>query len=75
MDEYQIFLKTVSNNAKRMRMESMKTTEEVAIEALGQGSTSFLNQAENLKNGKHFNLKHLFLLSRYYCCGIEDFFK
>lgn len=74
MDEYQEFLKRVSANAKRMRLEHKKTVEEVAMEALGHSSTAFVNQAENLKNGKHFNLKHLYMLSKYYNCRINDFF-
>jgi len=75
MDDYQDFLKRVAENTKRMRMEHNKTVEEVAIEALGQSSTAFVNQAENLKNGKHFNLKHLYLLAKYYGCDINDFLK
>ena len=74
MEDYQEFLKRVSDNVKRMRMEHGKTTEEIAIEALGHSSTAFVNQAENLKNGKHFNLKHLYLLAKYYGCSIEAFF-
>jgi hypothetical protein len=44
------------------------------MEALGHSSTAFVNQAENLQNGKHFNLKHLYMLARYYDCGINEFF-
>ncbi len=73
MEDYQEFLKLVSGNVKRMRMEHGKTTEEIAIEALGHSSTAFVNQAENLKNGKHFNLKHLYLLAKYYECSVESF--
>lgn len=74
MEGYEEFLKRVSTNAKRLRLEHKKTVEEVAIEALGHSSTSFVNQAGNLKNGKHFNLKHLYMLARYYGCGINEFF-
>jgi transcriptional regulator with XRE-family HTH domain len=73
MDEYQDFLKRVSDNVRRMRLERGKTTEEIAFEALGHSSTAFVNQAENLKNGKHFNLKHLYQLAKYYECTVEVF--
>jgi transcriptional regulator with XRE-family HTH domain len=73
MDDYPDFLKHVSEKVKRMRIARGKTTEEIAFEALGHSSTAFVNQAENLKNGKHFNLKHLYLLAKYYGCTISDF--
>lgn len=75
MEDYQEFLKCVSENVRRKRMQNKKTVEEIAMDALGHSSTAFVNQAENLKNGKHFNLKHLFLLAKYYNCNIEDFLK
>jgi hypothetical protein len=75
MDDYEVFLKNVSENVKRMRLKHCKTTEEIAFGALGHNSTAFVNQAENLKNGKHFNLKHLYLLAKYYGCDVSDFFE
>lgn len=73
MQDYEYFIKIVSSNVKKTRMRHNKTVEEVAIDALGHSSAAFYSQAENLKNGKHFNLKHLFMLSRYFDCGVHDF--
>lgn len=74
MHDYEYFIKAVSSNVKKTRMLHNKTVEEVAIDALGHSSAAFYSQAENLKNGKHFNLRHLYMLSRYFECSIDDFF-
>jgi len=75
MAGYEDFMRKVSNNVKRKRMESGKTIEDVAFEGLGQNSTSFYSHAENLKNNKHFNLKHLYLLAEYFECEPDEFLK
>lgn len=72
MDDYVAFVRHVSDNVKKIRAKSGKTVEEVAIEALGHSSTAFFNQAENYKNGKHFNLKHIYLLAKYFKCSVND---
>jgi len=75
MNEYEDFLKKVSGNVKKKRLELGKTVEDVTLEGLNQSSTAFYSQAENLRNGKHFNLKHLFLLAKYFECDVEEFIK
>jgi len=71
---YANFLRTVARNVQRKRNMEKKTVEDLAYDALGHNSTSFYNSAENLTHGKHFNLKHLFLIAKYYDCDIRDFF-
>lgn len=72
MECYDDFMKRVASNIKKMRMQHSKTVEDVAIEALGHSSSAFFSQAENYKNGKHFNLKHIFLLAEYFQCEVSD---
>lgn len=71
---YKNFLRTVSKKVQQKRIKEGKTIEDIAYDALCHNSTSFYNSAENLTNGKHFNLKHLFLISKYYDCDIREFF-
>lgn len=73
-NSYKNFLRTVAGNVKRKRNEQGKTVEDIAYDALAHNSTSFYSSAENLSHGKHFNLKHLFLIAEYYDCDIRDFF-
>jgi len=71
---YKNFLRTVSRLVRQKRIREGKTVEDIAYDALAHNSTSFYNSAENLTNGKHFNLKHLFIISQYYGCDIREFF-
>jgi len=73
-NSYQEFLKTVTKNVRKKRITEKRTVEDIAFDALGHNSTSFYNSAENLKNGKHFNLKHLFLIAKYFDSNIQEFF-
>ncbi len=73
-NELIIFFRTVSKNVQRKRIKEGKTVEDIAYDALNHNSTSFYSSAENLKNGKHFNLKQLFLISKYFDCNIWEFF-
>jgi len=71
---YTNFFRAVARNVQRKRNIEKKTVEDLAYDALGHNSTSFYNSAENLTHGKHFNLKHLFLIAKYYGCDIREFF-
>ena len=72
-NEIIIFFRTVSKNVQRKRIKEGKTVEDIAYDALNHNSTSFYNSAENLKNGKHFNMRQLFLIAKYYDCDIREF--
>ena len=71
---YDDFLRAVSKQVRNKRVKEGKTVEDIAFDALFHNSTSFYNSAENLTNGKHFNLKHLFLIAKYFDCDIREFF-
>ncbi len=71
---YKNFLRTVSKLVRQKRIREGKTVEDIAYDALEHNSTSFYNSAENLTHGKHFNLKHLFFIAKYYDCDVQEFF-
>ncbi len=68
------FSESIRKKIRQKRIEEEKTVEDIAFDALGHNSSSFYSSAENLTNGKHLNLKHLFFLSKYFDCDIRDFF-
>lgn len=72
--EYQSFLRAVAKAVREKRIRAKKTVEDIAYEALQHNSTSFYSSAENFTNGKHFSVKHLFLISEYLDCDISEFF-
>jgi len=73
-NEINNFLRIVAKKIRQKRIKEGKTVEDISYDALGLNSTSFYNSAEKLANGKRFNLKHLFLLAKYYDCDVRDFF-
>jgi transcriptional regulator with XRE-family HTH domain len=73
-EEADEFFKTISNNVKSIREEKKLSQLEVAL-SIGQKSSGFYANAENYAHGKHFNLLHLFKLSKLFECDIEDFFR
>lgn len=73
-EESEEFFKTISYNVKRVRSEKKLSQLEVAL-SIGQKSSGFYANTENYKHGKHFNLLHLFKLSRLFNVDISEFFK
>lgn len=65
---------TMALNAKRMRRERNLSQLETAL-SIGQASGGFYANMENNAHGKHFNLLHLFKLSKLFNCDINEFFK
>ena len=68
------FFDTVASNAKRMRQERNLSQLETVL-SIGQASGGFYANMENNAHGKHFNLLHLFKLSKLFNCDINEFFK
>lgn len=68
------FFEIVSFNVKRLRKERGLSQLEVAL-SIGQKSVGFYASIENYKHGKHFNLLHLFKLSRLFEVEMSEFFK
>ena len=65
---------TMALNTKRMRQERNLSHLETAL-SIGQASGGFYANMENNAHGKHFNLLHLFKLSKLFNCDINEFFK
>ncbi len=68
------FFDTVASNVKRMRQERNLSQLETVL-SIGQASGEFYANMENNAHGKHFNLLHLFKLSKLFNCDINEFFK
>ena len=65
---------TMALNTKRMGRERNLSQLETAL-SIGQASGGFYANMENNAHGKHFNLLHLFKLSKLFNCDINEFFK
>lgn len=73
-EESEEFFRTISYNVKRIRVENGISQLEVAL-SIGQKSSGFYANTENYKHGKHFNLLHLFKLSKLFDVEISAFFE
>lgn len=72
--ENEKFYEMVASNVKRLRNERKISQLETAL-SIGQASGGFYANMENNAHGKHFNLLHLFKLSKLFECDICEFFK
>ncbi|MCT7568478.1 helix-turn-helix transcriptional regulator [Aliarcobacter butzleri] len=73
-EEVKDFYKNISNNVKRIRLEKGLSQEKLALD-IGVKSIAFYSNCENNKYQKHFNLEHLYKISKSLNVNIEDFFK
>jgi transcriptional regulator with XRE-family HTH domain len=73
-EEEKVFFQTVSSNVKSVRKLKKMSQLEVAL-CIGLKSPGFYASMENYAHGKHFNLLHLFRLSKLFNISIEEFFK
>ena len=73
-DENEKFFEMVASNVKRIRNEKKISQLETAL-SIGQAGGGFYANMENNAHGKHFNLLHLFKLSKLFKCDISEFFK
>lgn len=72
--ENEQFFDTVASNVKRMRQEKNLSQLKTAL-SIGQASGGFYANMENNAHGKHFNLLHLFKLSKLFNCDINEFLR
>jgi len=61
--DVEIFYKKVSSNVKKLREEANISQLELALK-LGIKSVAFYSNCENLRYGKHFNLEHIYKISK-----------
>lgn len=62
-EEIKNFYKKISENVKYYREQKKMTQLEMALE-IGIKSVAFYSNCEKLKNEKHFNLEHLYKISK-----------
>ena len=72
--EIEDFYKTIGLNVKKKRIQKGYSQLEVALE-IGIKSVAFYSNCENVRYGKHFNLEHLYKLSKILDTDICEFFK
>lgn len=73
-EEVENFYKQVSRNVRLFRKKIKKS--QLAFSAdVGFNSVSFYCDCENNKNGKHFNLIHIFRISKYLDVDINELLK
>lgn len=68
------FYKMVSLNIIRIRKER-KISQLKLANAIGHQNATFIGKAELLAENKHFNLEHLYKISRVLDIPIEEFFR
>lgn len=73
-DELENFYKKVSENVKYYRNIKNKPQLDLVLE-MGLKSTSFYSKCENSKDNHHFNLEHLYKISRSLDIPIEELIK
>ncbi|MFY9088343.1 helix-turn-helix transcriptional regulator [Arcobacter aquimarinus] len=73
-EEIDNFHKIVSNNVKNYRLEKGFSQEKLALD-IGIKSIAFYSNCENNKYDKHFNLEHLYKISKSLNVPLEDLIK
>lgn len=62
-EEIELFYKAISKNVKKFRLEKNITMQELSLD-IGIKSLAFYSNCENNKQNKHFNLEHLYKISK-----------
>lgn len=70
-EEVQEFYKQISENVKKYRTEEGITQLDLALE-IGIKSVAFYSNCENNRYDKHFNLEHLYKLSKVFDIEVQD---
>ena len=66
--------KQIGLNVKKQRNIKNMSQLELAL-SIGHRSTAFYSNCENYKNGEHFNLEHLYLISNILQIDIKSLFE
>ena len=70
-EDIEMQYKSISKNVKRIRISKKITQEDIALN-MGFTTATFYTNAENFKQGKHFNLEHLIKIAYILDCDIKD---
>jgi DNA-binding XRE family transcriptional regulator len=72
-DEFELFSQLISNNVKKYRIKKGYTQEKLSLD-IGHTSTALISKAENGTYNKHFNIEHIFKISKVLDVPVEKFF-
>lgn len=72
--EIEEFYATISKNVKKFRKNKNMTQLDLALD-IGIKSVAFYSNCENNKYDKHFNLEHIYKISKALEVDISEFFK
>ena len=73
-EEIEKFYRRISENIKKTRIKRGMSQLELAL-TIGQKGNAFYNYAENNTQNKHFNLEHLYKISKALNVDICEFIK
>lgn len=68
------FYALISKNVKKYRVEKNMSQMNLALE-IGIKSVAFFSNAETNRYGKHFNIEHIYKISKALNIPFDDFFK
>lgn len=71
IEEINKFYEQIANNIKKHRLEKDFSQEKLALE-IGIKSIAFYSNCENNRYNKHFNLEHLYKISKALNINIKD---
>lgn len=71
IEEINKFYEQIANNIKKHRLEKGFSQEKLALE-IGIKSIAFYSNCENNRYNKHFNLEHLYKISKALNINIKD---
>ena len=70
-EEIEMEYKRISHNVKQLRKAKKITQEDIALN-MGFTTATFYTNAENYRQGKHFNLEHLIKIAYILECDLKD---
>lgn len=73
-EEIQLLHRKISQNVKHYRLEKEMSQLELAL-TIGLKSGAFFGNAENNTNAKHFNIEHIYKISKALDIPIASFFE
>lgn len=73
-NEVTLYYKRISNNVKKYRLNRGFSQMELALE-IDIKSVAFFSNAENNRYDKHFNIEHIYKISKALDIDICEFFK
>lgn len=73
-EELKIFYADVSKRVKQLRIKASMTQLDLSLE-IGIKSVAFYSNCENNRYGKHFNLEHVYKISKVFNIPLSVFFE